>query len=156
MTAQIKQRLNECKTTEGASDDDVSAFLAGNIAPSSKGKCLIACMQEAFGLVWNWFKKCKTNFNYKSVKIIFFYSNKVKGGQVQPDVGLKLGQMLFGNGDHVLSALEKVHIECAPINNPDRCELAFMRMSCARDTAKKNGLNPPREMIWNHQIDMNY
>lgn len=47
----IKQKVSECKITENASDDDVSQFLNGDPSLSVKAKCLLSCMQEAFGLV---------------------------------------------------------------------------------------------------------
>lgn len=55
--------------------------------------------------------------------------------------------MLFGNDEKGLSVVEKVQAECATIDDPDRCELAFKRMSCAKQTAQKHGFVPPREMI---------
>ena len=66
---------------------------------------------------------------------------------MQPEGARKLGQMLFGNNADVLTVLEIVHTECASLNDPDRCELSFIRMSCAKKVAEKHGLNPPREMI---------
>lgn len=66
---------------------------------------------------------------------------------MQPEGARKLGEMLFGTNDDVLNVLEKIHAECAPISDADRCELSFKRMSCAKKVAEKHGLNAPREMI---------
>lgn len=52
MKQKFMQQLNECKVTVGASDDDVSRFLAEDTSPTFKGKCIVSCLQEAFGLVW--------------------------------------------------------------------------------------------------------
>lgn len=81
------------------------------------------------------------------LKINHFHSQQTKGGQVQSEGAKKLGQMLFGNNDEVLSVVEKVYAKCSTISDPDRCEVSFKRMSCARDTAQKYGLTTPREMI---------
>ncbi|XP_055303251.1 general odorant-binding protein 28a-like [Sitodiplosis mosellana] len=121
MKAHFKQQIAECKNTEDANDDDVTRFLAGDKPTTLKGKCLISCMQEAFGLT--------------------------KGGQVQREGARKLGQMLFGNNDEVLSVLEIVRAECASLTDPDRCEASYKRMSCAKTVAEKHGLKTPREMI---------
>lgn len=73
--------------------------------------------------------------------------NQTKGGQIYPEGAAKLGKMLFGSTDDVLNILEKVSAVCRSVSDPDRCELAFKRLSCARDTAKKYGLIAPQEMI---------
>lgn len=51
--AQLQQKINECKGVEGASDDDVARFLSGDPPSNIKGKCILSCLQEGFGLVSN-------------------------------------------------------------------------------------------------------
>lgn len=42
---------NECKTIEGAADDDIECFNSFEIPTTATGKCLHACVQEKLGLV---------------------------------------------------------------------------------------------------------
>lgn len=72
---------------------------------------------------------------------------QTKNGEVQLKGSLELGKLLFGNDDNVYVVLAKVRDECAPISDPDRCELAFKRMTCAKEIAQKGGLVVPSEMI---------
>lgn len=66
---------------------------------------------------------------------------------VQIKGSLELGKMLFGSDDIVTVVLAKIRDDCAPITDPDRCELAYKRMICAKETAQKGGLVVPNEMI---------
>lgn len=43
--------LNECKTTEKASDDDVSQFAAQKLPNGPNAKCFMACFYEKVGVV---------------------------------------------------------------------------------------------------------
>ncbi|XP_031634723.1 general odorant-binding protein 28a-like [Contarinia nasturtii] len=117
----LKEKVDKCKTMEELSDVDVSRFFNGDAPETLKGKCLISCLQESVGLI--------------------------KDGQVQSAAGFELGKMLFGDNENVLSMIKNVQDECATITDPDRCEMAFKRMSCAKETVQKHGLTPPREMI---------
>ena len=47
----IKQFLDECKMTENASNDDVTAFLNHKSAENLNAKCLLACLYEKSGVV---------------------------------------------------------------------------------------------------------
>lgn len=43
--------VTECKAKEGASDDDIKRHIIGMEAKTMPGKCLVACLHEAVGLV---------------------------------------------------------------------------------------------------------
>lgn len=45
------QKLNECKAKEGTSDEDFNKHITGGEVTTTAGKCLIACIQETFGMV---------------------------------------------------------------------------------------------------------
>lgn len=66
---------------------------------------------------------------------------------MQKDGSIKVGKMLFGDGENLLPFLGKVRDECASLSEPDRCEMAFKRMTCAKGVAEKNGIVVPLEMI---------
>lgn len=72
---------------------------------------------------------------------------QTKNGEVQLKGSLELGKMLFGSDEKVNIVLKNIRDDCASITDPDRCELAFKRMTCAKETAQKGGLVVPNEMI---------
>lgn len=41
----------ECKEQEKATDADVDTMVNENYPDTKEGKCLVACMQETFGIV---------------------------------------------------------------------------------------------------------
>lgn len=41
----------DCKEQEKATDDDIEIMVNGTYPTSTEGKCLVACMQEQFGIV---------------------------------------------------------------------------------------------------------
>lgn len=151
MRTLLKQKLDKCKSIENLSDVDVSRFLNGDTPETLKGKCLISCLQEAVGLVRIHYFSGKYRQKLKKIFILLnqchFHNCQIQDGQVQPAAGFELGKMLFGDNENVVSAIKKVQDECASISDADRCEMAFKRMSCAKETVKKYGLVPPREMI---------
>lgn len=49
-----KKILDECKSGENASDEDVNTLLEHVVPKTESGKCLIACAHEKTGIVtWN-------------------------------------------------------------------------------------------------------
>ena len=47
----FRNMAQECKEQEKATDADVETMVNENYPESKEGKCLIACMQETFGIV---------------------------------------------------------------------------------------------------------
>lgn len=47
----FRNMSQDCKEKEGASDDDVEIMVAEKYPETMPGKCLVACMQEQFGVV---------------------------------------------------------------------------------------------------------
>lgn len=43
--------LGSCKDSEGASDDDVSELVNGNVKDNPESKCLMSCALNQFGFV---------------------------------------------------------------------------------------------------------
>lgn len=49
--AMFRDMSQDCKETEKATDDDVETMINEKYPESKEGKCLVACMQEQFGVV---------------------------------------------------------------------------------------------------------
>lgn len=47
----FRSMSQECKDQEKATDADVETMVNENYPDSKEGKCLVACMQEQFGIV---------------------------------------------------------------------------------------------------------
>lgn len=47
----FRNMSQECKEQEKATDADVETMVNENYPESKEGKCLVACMQETFGIV---------------------------------------------------------------------------------------------------------
>jgi metal-dependent amidase/aminoacylase/carboxypeptidase family protein len=47
----FRNMSQECKEQEKATDADVETMVNENYPDSKEGKCLVACMQETFGIV---------------------------------------------------------------------------------------------------------
>lgn len=45
------QKMKDCKAKEGTSDEEFNKHITGGEVTTTAGKCLIACVQEAFGMV---------------------------------------------------------------------------------------------------------
>lgn len=50
----FRNMSQECKEQEKATDADVETMVNENYPETKEGKCLVACMQETFGIV-SWF-----------------------------------------------------------------------------------------------------
>lgn len=59
----FRNMSQECKDQEKASDDDVEEMVNQNYPSSKEGKCLVACMQETFGVVSELMKNYETFCN---------------------------------------------------------------------------------------------
>lgn len=49
--AMFLEILNNCKTAEGASEDDAMGIMLHGIPTTKEGKCLNACVMEKTGIV---------------------------------------------------------------------------------------------------------
>ena len=47
----FKGMAQECKDSQGATDEEVNAMAEGNYPETKSGKCLAACLQKQFGIV---------------------------------------------------------------------------------------------------------
>lgn len=47
----FRNMAQDCKEQEKASDDDIETMVNESYPETDEGKCLIACMQEQFGIV---------------------------------------------------------------------------------------------------------
>lgn len=48
----FKQMTATCKTSEKASDDDMSGIMDGKIPQTPEGKCFVTCVMKQFSMVW--------------------------------------------------------------------------------------------------------
>jgi hypothetical protein len=101
----------ECKVTEGASDQDMSLLVLKKPMVSKEGKCLYACIMEQLGAF----------ADGKMVKSEFMEFAKV---------------MVQGNA----KALEKVRViadGCENVTDADRCEAASKVRACVKAETSK-------------------
>lgn len=47
----LRGMASDCKTKEGASDDEVNGMINKELPTTQSAKCLNACMMEQFGVV---------------------------------------------------------------------------------------------------------
>jgi metal-dependent amidase/aminoacylase/carboxypeptidase family protein len=59
MQDMFRDMSQDCKEKEKASDADVETMIQENYPETKEGKCLVACMQEQFGVV----RILTSNFN---------------------------------------------------------------------------------------------
>lgn len=69
-------------------------------------------------------------------------NKQIKDGIVQLGPTIEIGKLTFGNDEKTVNIIKQMHEECASIQDPDRCEVAHARFTCAKNTAKKYGLVP--------------
>ncbi|XP_049284032.1 general odorant-binding protein 19d-like [Anopheles funestus] len=110
----IRGLAAECKTKEGATDDDVEGFVNDKIPDTRTQKCLTACMQEQFGI-----------------------SN---GNAFQEDGFIEIAKMLMKGDESKVEIAKQIAADCKDVTNDDRCELALDIMTCLKDSAEKHGI----------------
>ncbi|XP_052890868.1 general odorant-binding protein 19d-like [Anopheles moucheti] len=104
----------ECKTKEGATDDDVDGFVNDKMPDTRTQKCLAGCMQEQFGI-----------------------SN---GKAFQEDGFIEIAKMLMKGDEKKIELAREIATDCKDVTNEDRCELALDIMNCLKDSAEKHGV----------------
>uniref|UniRef100_A0A182MF96 Odorant-binding protein 13 n=1 Tax=Anopheles culicifacies TaxID=139723 RepID=A0A182MF96_9DIPT len=104
----------ECKTKEGATDDDVEGFVNDKMPETRTQKCLAGCMQEQFGV-----------------------SN---GKAFQEDGFMEIAKMLMKGDESKIEVAREIAADCKDVTNEDRCELALDIMNCLKDSAEKHGI----------------
>ncbi|XP_050078096.1 general odorant-binding protein 19d-like [Anopheles maculipalpis] len=104
----------ECKTKEGATDDDVEGFVSDKMPESRTQKCLAGCMQEQFGI-----------------------SN---GKTFQEDGFIEIAKMLMKGDESKIEVAKEIAADCKDVTNDDRCELAVDIMNCLKESAEKHGI----------------
>ncbi|XP_053659862.1 general odorant-binding protein 19d-like [Anopheles marshallii] len=110
----LRELAAECKTKEGATDDDVDAFVNDKIPDSRTQKCLAGCMQEQFGI-----------------------SN---GKTFQEDGFIEIAKMLMKGDEKKIELSREIASDCKGVTNDDRCELAMDILNCLKDSAEKHGI----------------
>ncbi|KFB36232.1 hypothetical protein ZHAS_00003343 [Anopheles sinensis] len=110
----LRGLASDCKAKEGASDDDVDGFV-NDVPPKTRTeKCLVACMQEQFGV-----------------------SN---GKTFQVEGFLELSKVLMKGDDSKMETAKEIADDCKAMANDDRCELAVDILNCLKDSAEKHGI----------------
>ncbi|XP_058129916.1 general odorant-binding protein 28a-like [Anopheles ziemanni] len=110
----LRGLASECKGKEGASDDDVDGFV-NDVPPKTRTeKCLVACMQEQFGL-----------------------SN---GKAFQVDGFMELSKVFMKGDDSKVAIAKEIGDDCKDVANDDRCELAVDILNCLKASAEKHGI----------------
>nr|XP_040223910.1 general odorant-binding protein 19d-like [Anopheles coluzzii] len=104
----------ECKTKEGATDEDVEGFVNDKMPESRTQKCLAGCMQEQFGV-----------------------SN---GKAFQEDGFIEIAKMLMKGDETKIELAKEIAADCKAVANDDRCELAVEIMNCLKESAEKHGI----------------
>ncbi|XP_035902367.1 general odorant-binding protein 19d-like [Anopheles stephensi] len=105
----------ECKTKEGATDDDVEGFVNDKMPESRTQKCLAGCMQEQFGI-----------------------SN---GKAFQEDGFIEIAKMLMKGDESKIELAKEIAADCKEVAHDDRCELAVEIMKCLKESAEKHGID---------------
>lgn len=114
--AMEKTMLAECKTKEGATDDDVASVLARDIPTTPTAKCVHACLIETVGLV--------------------------KDGKASIEGAIELAKMAYDGDEKAMQMAKDISSECVHIEDSNRCELATKMLVCAREAVTKRGINP--------------
>lgn len=64
----FRDMSQDCKEKEKATDDDVEKMIEEKYPETKEGKCLVACMQEQFGVVRNFI--LKSSFHSSNIPYI--------------------------------------------------------------------------------------
>lgn len=139
-----KKLLDNCKTIENATDEDVNVLLERNLPTERTGKCLLACTQETLGLVSVYKKKKTVQQKFDTPKIIFslllFF--KIKDGKPSTEGLISMAKIVHvGNTTAIVTTLLD---DCGQITDTDRCELAAKFMQCGQKSAIKHGFDPKK------------
>lgn len=105
---------SDCKESEKATDADVELMVSEKYPESREGKCLVACMQEQFGIV--------------------------QDNKFQKDVFLGLASIAIGENEDNLKKAEAIAEECKDVTHEDRCERAILIGKCMEQGAKNRTL----------------
>uniref|UniRef100_A0A182JNI0 Odorant-binding protein 13 n=1 Tax=Anopheles christyi TaxID=43041 RepID=A0A182JNI0_9DIPT len=105
----------ECKTKEGATDEDVDGFVNDKMPESRTQKCLAGCMQEQFGIS--------------------------DGKAFQEDGFMEIAKMLMKGNEAKIEVAKELAADCKAVSNEDRCELALDIMNCLKESAEKHGID---------------
>uniref|UniRef100_A0A182P640 Odorant-binding protein 13 n=1 Tax=Anopheles epiroticus TaxID=199890 RepID=A0A182P640_9DIPT len=104
----------DCKTKEGATDEDVDGFVNDKMPESRTQKCLAGCMQEQFGIS--------------------------DGKAFQQDGFVEIAKMLMKGDEAKIEMARKIAADCKDVTHDDRCELAVEILNCLKESAEKHGI----------------
>ena len=167
VTAIVKEEAKEmfrnmsqkCKEQEKASDADVETMVNENYPESREGKCLVACMQEKFGIV-SWFMQSFINFHQnfitdwrQEIQHGRFYVHRVNGKSnfllkfvtKFKTNHIKNSFQAAGDDKKKLEQAEEIAEECKDVAHDDRCEQAIMIGKCMEAGAKKREMKAERK-----------
>ncbi|XP_070499986.1 general odorant-binding protein 19d-like [Chironomus tepperi] len=111
----LKSFAEDCKKTENASDADVELMANEQFPDSKEGKCLIACMQEQFGVT--------------------------KDGVYQTENVKALIEMGVGEDEAKKSQAGPMAEACANQDDPDRCEKGLKISKCLAEEGKNRKMD---------------
>ncbi|CAO1399709.1 unnamed protein product [Diamesa hyperborea] len=111
----FKGMAQECKDSQGATDQEVNDMAEGKYPETRTGKCLAACLQKQFGVV-------------KDEKKLDF------------DGFMAVAKMGLEEDPDKMKLAEEIARECETITDPDECELAMKIGKCLEAGAKKRDI----------------
>lgn len=107
----LKTTIKSCSNTEGASESDVQEILDHKPPSSHSGRCVIACVGEAAGMI--------------------------KGNKLDLDGSVALAvKMDPSKGD----LAREIGSPCVDITDGDRCEAAMKVLQCLHENAVAKGV----------------
>lgn len=107
----FRNMSQDCKEKEKASDADVETMIDEKYPESKEGKCLVACMQEQFGIVDN--------------------------GKFSEEGFMSVASMACGDDKEQCGKMRELAKECSTVTDPDRCEQSIKIGKCMEEGAKK-------------------
>ncbi|XP_073829111.1 general odorant-binding protein 19d-like [Musca autumnalis] len=106
--------IEECKTEEGASDDDIATFKARQPPSTPEGKCMRACLMRHLGVLVD--------------------------GDLSKEEAIKLAEIVIHDEDKVHLATTLVE-SCESLDfHEDPCEAAGQYVSCMYKYAQEHGI----------------
>lgn len=112
----FKQMATDCKTKEGANDDDFNEVVARKLPTTKGSKCIHACIHEAIGIV--------------------------KDNKMHIDTAVEVTAKAYNNDEKAIAFIREVAHECSSVEDADRCELASKLFSCIHEGVIKRGVDP--------------
>ncbi|CRK97188.1 CLUMA_CG010585, isoform A [Clunio marinus] len=104
----------DCREQEGATEADLDVLLENKNPTTKSGRCLVACLQEQFGVVDN-------------LKFV-------------PEAFVSVSAMAIKEDEEKMKLVKEVAQECKDVTDVDRCELAMKISDCLRNALKKRNV----------------